>query len=66
MYAGQDEHGDDLVGDPLGHLEEELLDALAYCYWAKRQRRYLRSVIAVFKAQKAKEEYYGKGQAQAA
>lgn len=40
--VGAIEYGDTFQGDPLDHLEEELMDALFYCWTARRQRDQLR------------------------
>jgi len=38
-YAqGIERYGLDLEGDPIEHLEEELIDALIYLQWVKRER----------------------------
>ena len=35
---GFEHYGDEFEGDPLAHLEEELIDALFYVHFARRQR----------------------------
>lgn len=39
---GAAEYGDTFQGDPLTHLEEELLDALFYCHMERRRRQHER------------------------
>ena len=38
VYQGREAHGLRFRGDPMEHLEQELLDALFYAWWARRQR----------------------------
>ena len=39
---GAAEHGDRFLGDPLNHLEEELIDALFYVWFARAERDHLK------------------------
>ena len=45
MDFGIEKYGPKFVGDPLQHLEEELMDALFYIYAIKKQRRMLQNVL---------------------
>ena len=42
QIVGRKEHGDTFQGDPLKHLEEELVDGLFYCWEARRERDAMR------------------------